>query len=314
MSVWDGKAPERIAAFIKKHGHEALWSYLRANPRVPLIDLADQIGDVAAIQLQQLAVGHCFKTKQMSALVRDLLARQIHRELPKGWGSADDFTHFQAVSIDGFPAPYDELATLTGKRLKIIVVPPAGWLPDSGDDPLIVRAFENALDALPAETQLTIKGGQRVLRPGEAAWAKIEDFWDAVSIGDGATVFETQFRALPPGVGHLLATQWFQSETRNGGFHQFFHNSTAMLAPEAVAGLRALGLNDCADLLVEAMRFFGAEYPRDQNARIAALDMQSGNRREEWDPFFKLDQRNFDLLDNEAGGYELAADRFAATL
>ncbi len=49
-------APERIEAFIKKHGHETLWSYLRATPNVPLVTLADQIGDVAAVQLQSLAV------------------------------------------------------------------------------------------------------------------------------------------------------------------------------------------------------------------------------------------------------------------
>ena len=88
---------ERSATFIKKHGHDTLWSYLRATPNISLIELAEQIGDVTAAQLQSLAVDECFTTKQLGALIRDLLARNIHRELPNGWGSENDFAHVMEI-------------------------------------------------------------------------------------------------------------------------------------------------------------------------------------------------------------------------
>jgi len=75
-------------------------------------------------------------------------------------------------------------------------------------------------------------------RPGERYWRLIKPFSRELSIYDGPEVFLYQFRQLPPEVGHLLAAHRCQSEVRNGGFHQFFSNSTGVLAPEALAAFR----------------------------------------------------------------------------
>src|SRR5262249_40500524 len=103
---------------------------------------------------------------------------------------------------------------------------------------------------------------------------------------------------------HLFASHWCQSEVRNGGFHQFFSNSTGILAPEAAAGFRAIGLEACASLLEEAMKHFGSPYPREREVRSENLE------RDERDPFGPVDDRFLDAIADE--GYERAADDFAS--
>jgi hypothetical protein len=110
-------------------------------------------------------------------------------------------------------------------------------------------------------------------------------------------------------VGHLFAAHWCQSEVCNGGFHQFFTNSTGVLAPEALAGFKAIGVIEWASLLEEAMRFFGEPYPREREVREERLSKVSGKEREHWDPFFALDDRFYEW--KHAEDDERAADAYA---
>src|ERR1700722_15197167 len=89
----------------------------------------------------------------------------------------------------------------------------------------------------------------------EPVWFPLNSSWD-----DGCEEFLRQFRAVRPEVGNLYAAHWCQSEVCNGGLHQFFSNTTGLLAPEALEGFRAIGLTDCAEILAEAMKFFGSPY------------------------------------------------------
>lgn len=148
-------------------------------------------------------------------------------------------------------------------------------------------------------------------QPGDRYWSVVEPFWRAVSIYDGPDEFARQFRTLSPVARHLFAAHWCQSEVRNGGLHQFFSNSTGVLAPEALAGFRAIGLTEWAAVLAEAMRFFGEPYPREQGDRQELLAGRHGRRREEWDPFFALDERFYSWLHAEPDRWERAADSFA---
>lgn len=110
----------------------------------------------------------------------------------------------------------------------------------------------------------------------------------------------------------LLAAHWCQSEVRNGGFHQFFTNPTGVLAPETLLGFEAIQRADLAALLRASMSYFGADYPRDQESRCTALENELGDRREEWDPFYKNDDAFYECLARES--FEVAADRFAREL
>ncbi|MFT3786901.1 MAG: DMP19 family protein [Tepidisphaeraceae bacterium] len=137
---------------------------------------------------------------------------------------------------------------------------------------------------------------------GADAWQLIEPYWGAVSIYDGPMIFLRGFEKLPEAARHVFAIWWCDSEVCNGGFHQFFANSTGVLAPEALEGFRTVGLHDCAKLLKTALDKFGDPFPRDQEARHAALRAIElpGEKRKAWDPFFDLDDRYYIAKDRES--------------
>jgi hypothetical protein len=109
MSAWSGDWKRRILDFARRRGHAGVWEYLRANPGVPLVDLADRIGDAAAVQLDQLALAECFANRRMGELLCDRIARGVHQHLPGGWGSGSDVDQVEAVSFDGLHEPYRAL-------------------------------------------------------------------------------------------------------------------------------------------------------------------------------------------------------------
>ncbi len=102
-------------------------------------------------------------------------------------------------------------------------------------------------------------------------WRLVKPIWYSVSIYDGPETFLRQFGQLRPEVGHLFAATWFESEVCNGGLYQFFGNSTGVLAPEALEGLRAIGLPEWVEILAKARHFFGTAYPRDRTERRRLL-------------------------------------------
>ena len=136
----------------------------------------------------------------------------------------------------------------------------------------------------------------------EPVWLKLNRSWD-----DGPEEFVRRFRSVGPEIGHLYAAHWCQSEVCNGGLHQFFSNTTGLLAPEALAGFRAIGATDWAKILAEAMKHFGESYPRDRKQRVAFLPVPHGRAGKEWDPFFRLDERFFKWT----AKWEIAANRYA---
>jgi hypothetical protein len=133
----------------------------------------------------------------------------------------------------------------------------------------------------------------------------VEPVWGKISTSDRPEVFRRQYRQVRPEVGHLFAAHWCQSEVRNGGFYQFFWNSTGVLAPEAVEGFRAIGLPGCAELLAEAMRYFGVPYPRERVARQTRLSELPG----ECDSFAELNARFWAQV--EWARWARAADAYA---
>lgn len=136
----------------------------------------------------------------------------------------------------------------------------------------------------------------------EPVWLKLNRSWD-----DGPEKFVRLFRSVGPEIGHLYAAHWCQSEVCNGGLHQFFSNTSGLLAPEALTGFRAIGATDWAKILDEAMKHFGEPYPRDRKQRKKFLPAAHGRARKEWDPFDHLDERFYKWTAN----WEVAANKFA---
>lgn len=97
---------------------------------------------------------------------------------------------------------------------------------------------------------------------------------------------------LTPGQRALYALRWTEAEVGNGGFDQYFTNSTGYLLPEAQEGARTLGSLEWATLLDEARDIFGTDYPRDREERTARLEALGEDVQARLDD---LDGRLYDL-------------------
>lgn len=138
-------------------------------------------------------------------------------------------------------------------------------------------------------------------------WSLLEDAFDKVSIYNGHQTFIAQAAVYPEHIRHLLAAHWCQSEICNGGFTQFFANSTGMLAKEAAVGMRAMDAVDLAVLIEQAVSRFGPTFPTDREARNKALH---GGLFKKAIDCRDLDNPFFESLDR-AGGFDQIATRYA---
>ena len=150
-----------------------------------------------------------------------------------------------------------------------------------------------------------------------AYWHWVEPVWDTISIYDGAEVFLEGFATAADPSRTLFAAHWCQSEVRNGGFEQFFANSTGVLAPEAVTAFTRLGLVEAAAAVSEAMARLGDPYPREQTAREEAMDRLYASLDDDDDAysaFDDLDGRFYAEVGTDAARFRAAADAFAASV
>jgi hypothetical protein len=143
-------------------------------------------------------------------------------------------------------------------------------------------------------------------------WTLVKPVWDSISIYDGANRFVADYEAAPEVSRVLFAAHWCQSEICNGGFHQFYSNSTGVLAPEALDAFKKLGMPKVAELIAQSMSRFDSPFPRDRTLRQSMLDAHAEAHTESPDPFDALDDPFFNALESEAGGFEAAANAFAA--
>src|SRR5690606_9291996 len=130
---------------------------------------------------------------------------------------------------------------------------------------------------------------------------------DAISIYEGPEVFLQDFAQGSRTQQIAFAGFWFQAEVLNGGLEQFFSNDTGVLAPEAVAACRDVGLPDLASRLEQAMGWFGQPYPRERNVREDALEAFADNHAHSEGPFDELDDVVASLICDEGPGLEQAA-------
>ena len=86
-----------------------------------------------------------------------------------------------------------------------------------------------------------------------------------------------------------------EMEVNNGGFHQYYWNSSGDHALETVDALRSLGAEHTANLLAAANAVFGGEGPSaDREQRGIQLDALGGSATTRW---FELDGAFFEYKD-----------------
>lgn len=149
-------------------------------------------------------------------------------------------------------------------------------------------------------------------RPKDGYWRLLDPWWERISIYDGPEVFLRELDLAPEPVRILFCSHWTQSEINNGGFAQFFFNSTGVVAPEARNSFQAIQMPGVATSIEKAASLFGEPYPRATEARRRLLD--------EWDAapggadakFEDLENEFFDLVVSENGGFESSANVYAA--
>lgn len=118
---------------------------------------------------------------------------------------------------------------------------------------------------------------------------------------------------VPRDIQIFAAMDYGTSDINNGGFHQFFHNSTGMFAPEMVEWCNRAGLEDVAEVIRDAMdKLVDGEYPRSRAKRVQTLRrlLPAKTRVGFEGPFDELNNKFYFLLSNNGSRYDDAANRW----
>ena len=95
---------------------------------------------------------------------------------------------------------------------------------------------------------------------------------------------------------NFFFNQNLEREINNGGFNQYFYNSSGNYANETLTSLRAIGANKTADILRHAIdQFPSSTAPKDRQERQDVLEKIEGRANEVWE---QLDQKFFAYEDD----------------
>jgi hypothetical protein len=102
--------------------------------------------------------------------------------------------------------------------------------------------------------------------------------------------------ALTDAQKNFYYNQNLEREINNGGFGQYFVNSSGDFAHETINSLRAIGANHTSDILQSAIdQFPEGKVPRDRDKRSDLVGQIEETANEKWD---ELDQKFFEYRDN----------------
>ena len=124
--------------------------------------------------------------------------------------------------------------------------------------------------------------------------AYYEPFCEQFDFYHGRTAWLRLIEGIPPKAVHLFSVHWLHLEVHNGGFWQYFFNSTSTSMPEAVAGFRAIGMPQVAELVERAAAKLGPEFPLDKDERRCIVGMPDDRM-----DFHKYDCCFYELADTE---------------
>jgi hypothetical protein len=122
--------------------------------------------------------------------------------------------------------------------------------------------------------------------------------------------YDPSLSDCPRDIQLLAATDYGKSDIDNGGFHQFFSNGTGVFAPEMIEWFERAGLAESASVMKEATAVFGQRFPRSQAVRREFLASFKGDKRADWDPFYRMDDRFYASLPYDKKVFDAAADRW----
>ena len=101
---------------------------------------------------------------------------------------------------------------------------------------------------------------------------------------------------LTPPQKHFFFNQNLEREINNGGFNQYFYNSSGDYAHETLASLQAIGTNTNADILQQAIdQFPSSNVPKNRQERQNVLEQIAAKAKEVWE---NLDQKFYAYEDD----------------
>ncbi|MCI0343020.1 MAG: DMP19 family protein [Planctomycetales bacterium] len=113
-------------------------------------------------------------------------------------------------------------------------------------------------------------------------------------VGDDLSYENPKFRELPEGLQAYLVVAIVDGELGNGGFNQFFFNSSGQLGLGAPAAFEFFGLPNVAVLMRDALRLLVARAPILEDARRQGT-MEAFMATYRDNPFEALDRKYYEL-------------------
>jgi hypothetical protein len=161
----------------------------------------------------------------------------------------------------------------------------------------------------------------------------VEPVFKSIDHRDQESFFSTT-AVMPRSVVLLYSAHFCLCEVHNGGFLQFFWNSTGLIAPEAAIGFMEIGMPGLSSLLLTTAAPLGSPYPRDRDVRWDALLLAPGRGQSDLELIFRkssnmhlafeetteplrFDESNrqvWELVKSENGGFGEAATRYARSV
>ena len=92
-------------------------------------------------------------------------------------------------------------------------------------------------------------------------------YYDTFSFYDGREKWIESSANAPREAVILYCLHWLHLEVYNGGFWQYFFNSTGITHPEAIEGFRAIGMPEVATVVENAAAKLGEPYPFEERPR-----------------------------------------------
>ena len=89
---------------------------------------------------------------------------------------------------------------------------------------------------------------------------------------DNKTQYGDNISVLTEAERIFYITQTLEMEVNNGGFSQFFYNTSGNFSSELVSAFTAIGANATAAICQKALSAFGRDIPADQEERQKMLD------------------------------------------
>ncbi|QSQ27562.1 NUDIX hydrolase [Pyxidicoccus parkwayensis] len=141
---WQGNWKARLYERVRERGYSSLTAFAEARPAVPLVELAEELGedDVAGVQVLSGLLAEAEQRRQVTRFVRDVLVRLLSQSLPNGWPAVmDDGNRFLVAKALGtwsayIPDAYGERSARARAALRANP-PPPGWRPLGPDDDLL---------------------------------------------------------------------------------------------------------------------------------------------------------------------------------